>query len=217
MMHSDSLANLGAALAAAQGEIENALKTSTNPHFRSKYADLAEIINTSRPVLSKHGLSVVQVPGFADGVVTLDSMLLHKSGEWIMATSGAPIGKADAQGVGSATTYLRRYSLAAICGIAQEDDDGNAATASTKQEDRGRGNGQGGNRQTTSRAPKADGGGVPWDKVMPFGKTKGKPLHEHTDTQLDATLAWCIEKDAEKFADLIAAIEATLEHRGVAA
>jgi alpha-L-fucosidase len=133
MQHSESLKELATALAAAHGEIENATKNSTNPHFRSKYADLAEIINTTRPVLSKHGLSVVQIPGFADGVVTVDTMLLHKSGEWVQHTSGAPIGKADAQGVGSATTYLRRYSLAAVCGIAQEDDDAESAVSNSPQ------------------------------------------------------------------------------------
>jgi hypothetical protein len=128
MTHSDSLANLGAALVLAQAEIENAHKNAKNPHFKSNYADLAEIINTVRPTLTKHGLSVVQIPGFAEGVVTVETMLLHKSGEWIKGTAGAPASKQDAQGVGSAVTYLRRYSLAAVCAIAQEDDDGNAAS-----------------------------------------------------------------------------------------
>jgi hypothetical protein len=128
MTHSESLAKLGTALAKAQAEIENAQKTATNPHFKSKYADLAEIINTVRPTLTKFGLSVVQIPGFAEGVVTVETMLLHESGEWIKGTAGAPASKQDAQGVGSAVTYLRRYSLAAVCAIAQEDDDGNAAS-----------------------------------------------------------------------------------------
>jgi hypothetical protein len=127
--HSESLASLAPALAKAQGEVENAAKNAKNPHFRSSYADLAEIINTVRPVLSKHGLAVVQIPGYADGVVTVDTMLTHASGEWIMGQSAAPVAKADPQGVGSACTYLRRYSLAALCGIAQEDDDGNAASS----------------------------------------------------------------------------------------
>jgi hypothetical protein len=129
MTHSDSLANLAGALVLAQGEIENASKNAKNPHFKSTYADLAEIINTVRPTLTKHGLSVVQFPGFAEGVVTVETMLLHKSGEWIKGEAGAPASKQDAQGVGSAVTYLRRYSLAAVCAIAQEDDDGNAASS----------------------------------------------------------------------------------------
>lgn len=132
---SDSVAALAAALSAAQGEMENATKNSTNPHFRSKYADLAEIINTIRPVLAKHGLAIVQFPGFHDGIATVVTTLTHASGEWMSGTSAAPVVKQDPQGVGSALTYLRRYSLAAVCGLAQEDDDGNGASkASTKKQ-----------------------------------------------------------------------------------
>jgi hypothetical protein len=133
MNHSESIASLAAALAKAQGEIENAAKNAANPHFKSRYADLAEILNTVRPVLAKHGLAVVQMPGWLDGRVTVDTMLTHSSGEWIRGTSEAPVQKADPQGVGSATTYLRRYSLAAVCGIAQEDDDGSAASTPRQQ------------------------------------------------------------------------------------
>lgn len=125
---SDSIIKLAEALAAAQSEIENAAKKSNNPHFKSKYADLAEVINTARPVLSKHGLSVTQWPSFADGLVSVETLLTHKSGEWIANTASAPADKLTAQGVGSAITYLRRYSLAALACIAQEDDDGNAAS-----------------------------------------------------------------------------------------
>lgn len=128
MNHSESVTKLAAALSKAQGEIENAEKNANNSHFGSKYADLAEIINTVRPVLTKHGLSVVQIPGYESGVVTVDTMLLHESGEWLSGVSAAPAPKQDPQGVGSAVTYLRRYSLAAVCAIAQEDDDGNAAS-----------------------------------------------------------------------------------------
>jgi hypothetical protein len=124
---SPTLTALATALAAAQGEIENASKNAANPHFKSRYADLAEILNTARPVLARHGLSVVQSPGYADGLVSVTTMLLHSSGEWLRDTVRAPAQKADPQGVGSATTYLRRYSLAALVGIAQEDDDGEAA------------------------------------------------------------------------------------------
>jgi hypothetical protein len=126
--HSDSIAKLAPALVKAQAEVENATKNATNPHFKSQYADLAEIIRTVKPVFTANGLAVLQVPGFEDGHATVESMLIHESGEWIAGVSGAPLQKADPQGVGSAITYLRRYSLAALAGIAQEDDDGNAAT-----------------------------------------------------------------------------------------
>lgn len=128
MQTSENIAELATALAAAQGEIENASKNSANPHFRSRYADLAEIINTVRPVFSRHGLAVVQSPSYDGGIVSVTSLLTHKSGQWIRDTASAPASKLDAQGIGSATTYLRRYSLAAFAGIAQEDDDGNAAS-----------------------------------------------------------------------------------------
>jgi hypothetical protein len=127
MNKSESVKELATALAKAQGEVENASKSSVNPHFKSKYADLAEIINTVRPVFSSHGLSILQSPSFADGVASVETTLMHNSGEWISGVASCTVTKNDAQGVGSATTYLRRYSLAALACIAQEDDDANAA------------------------------------------------------------------------------------------
>jgi len=134
MNKSESIKELAVALAKAQGEIENASKNSTNPHFKSTYADLAEIINTVRPVFSKHGLSVIQSPSFQDGVASVTTMLIHTSGEFIEGVSSCTVTKNDAQGVGSATTYLRRYSLAALACIAQEDDDANAAVGKKQPE-----------------------------------------------------------------------------------
>ena len=123
---------LFAAMAKAQGEIENADKNAANPHFRSKYADLAEVLNTIRPVLSKHGLSVIQAPGFDGTLAHVTTILAHESGGYITSVSSCQPAKTDAQGVGSATTYLRRYSASAMAGVAQEDDDGNAAAHDKK-------------------------------------------------------------------------------------
>ena len=127
MNKSEQINELATALAKAQGELENASKSSNNPHFKSKYADLAEIINTTRPVFSSHGLSVTQCPSFEAGVVSVETILMHSSGQWMSSTISAPVSKQDAQGVGSAITYCRRYALAAVAGIAQEDDDANSA------------------------------------------------------------------------------------------
>lgn len=127
MNKSDTIAELAKAMATAQGEIENAGKNAANPHFKSRYADLAEVLNTVRPVMSKHGISISQFPAFDSGIASVETIVMHTSGEWMTGTSSAPVTKQDAQGVGSALTYLRRYSLAAIAGIAQEDDDGNGA------------------------------------------------------------------------------------------
>lgn len=139
MNKSESIKELATALSKAQGELENASKTSANPFFKSKYADLAEIINTSKDVLAANGLSVIQMPGgdASAGIVSVETMLCHSSGEWVSNIAIAPLnekisnGKSappDAQSVGSAITYLRRYSLAAFLGIAQEDDDANSAS-----------------------------------------------------------------------------------------
>ena len=118
---------LFAAMAASQGEIENADKNASNPHFKSKYADLAEVLNTCRPVFSKHGLSLTQSTEFNGALVSVVTLLAHKTGGYITATASCAPAKTDAQGVGAATTYLRRYSAAAMAGIAQEDDDGQSA------------------------------------------------------------------------------------------
>lgn len=124
MNKSESINELAVALAKAQGEIENADKNKVNPHLKSKYADLSEVLNTVRPVLSKFGLSVIQSPSFSSNIVSVETMLLHSSGQFISDSCSCPVAKQDAQGIGAAITYLRRYSLAAFVGISQEDDDG---------------------------------------------------------------------------------------------
>lgn len=123
---------LFAALSAAQGEIENASKNAANPHFKSRYADLAEILNTARPVFAKHGLCIVQHPGFDGSLASVTTVIGHSGGGYLMAVASCVPAKSDAQGIGSATTYLRRYSAAAAAGIAQEDDDGQAAAHNGK-------------------------------------------------------------------------------------
>lgn len=134
---SQELDQLATALSLAQGEIKDADKSSVNPHLKSKYADLAEVLQTVRPVLSKHGLSVVQGVSYSDKQVHVKTRLLHKSGQYIEDMISIPIQKEDAQGVGSGTTYGRRYGLAAMLGISQDDDDGESIkTAKGKQEPR---------------------------------------------------------------------------------
>lgn len=130
MQMSENINELATALAKAQGEMKNAGKTSDNPFFKSKYADLAEILNAVREPLSKYGLSISQLydgMGMPDKTITVTTLLMHSSGQYIGNTANYPVAKADIQGVGSAITYARRYSLAAILGLSQEDDDGNAA------------------------------------------------------------------------------------------
>ena len=129
-MMSESIGELAAALSKAQASMQAAEKNSTNPHFKSKYADLGAIWSACRKVLTDHGLSVVQMPtDSSEGRVALTTTLLHTSGEYIGSTCSTRLQQDSAQGVGSALTYLRRYALAAIVGIvADEDDDGNTAS-----------------------------------------------------------------------------------------
>jgi hypothetical protein len=120
------------ALAKAQTEMGKALKSATNPHFRSKYADLGAVMDACLPALNKHGISVIQPmveSEFGRGVKTL---FLHTSGESVENIVPLIVGKQDMQGLGSAYTYARRYGLMGLAGIAPEDDDGNAAVTSVE-------------------------------------------------------------------------------------
>lgn len=128
MNRSESIKEIGAALAKAQGEIEGAKKDSQNPFFKSSYADLASIWGACREPLSKNGLSIAQTTYSHEGQLYLETTLLHSSGEWISGELPIRPVKDDPQGVGSAITYMRRYGLQAMVGIAPEDDDGNAAS-----------------------------------------------------------------------------------------
>jgi hypothetical protein len=129
MNKSDSIAALAAALSKAQAQIEGAIKDSTNPHFKSKYADLSSVVDAIREPLAKNGLAYVQTIHQADNAASVATMILHSSGEWLdCGAIAVPVSKGDAQGYGSALTYARRYSLSAAFGVAPEDDDGNAAS-----------------------------------------------------------------------------------------
>lgn len=127
------------ALAIAQGEIENATKNVANGAYskngKPSYADLAEILNTVRPVFSKQGLALIQSTEFDGALVSVSTVITHSSGGYVTSRASCVPAKSDAQGVGSATTYLRRYSAAAMSGIAQEDDDGQSASHNQKPND----------------------------------------------------------------------------------
>jgi hypothetical protein len=130
MKTSPSITTIAAVLPKAQAEIKGALKDATNPHFRSKYADLTSVIEACKAALNKHGITFLQpVRSGEDGVI-VETVLLHTSGEWISDELELPVSKNDAQGVGSAITYGRRYGLQSMVGIPAEDDDGNAAAKS---------------------------------------------------------------------------------------
>jgi hypothetical protein len=146
MTKSESIGNLATALCAFQKEIEGAKKTSKNPFYNSKYADLAEVWETIREPLTRNGLSVMQG---GDGsmdivdtrevnaksgvvleekrmIIRVETTVLHTSGEWISYSLPVPLVKTEPQDIGKAYTYARRYALTAALGIHQEDDDGNS-------------------------------------------------------------------------------------------
>lgn len=139
MKTSSEIDKIAPALLAAQKEIGNASKDAKNPHFKNSYASLGSVIEAVKEPLNKHGISVLQSLGFDSSIsagMLLRTRLLHSSGQWIEDCAYSPLSKVDPQGVGSATTYLRRYSLAALLCITQEDDDGEAArrTPATKEQ-----------------------------------------------------------------------------------
>ena len=121
--------NIAKAFVAAKREFAPALKTSTNPHFKSKYADLAGCLEAVNEALLNQGIALLQETSEDATGVTVETVFMHESGETIRGGKlHVPASKQDPQGYGSALTYARRYSVMAACGIAAEDDDGNAAS-----------------------------------------------------------------------------------------
>ncbi len=128
---SESINELATALAKAQADIRNAEEDKSNPHFRSKYATLASIWDACRGPLTKNGLSITQTPVVEDGKFNLITVLMHSSGQWIKSSFPITL-SAKIQEVGSQITYIRRYTLSSICGVApgevlEDDDDGEKA------------------------------------------------------------------------------------------
>lgn len=127
-MQSENINELVTALSKAQGEIKSAIKDSLNPHFKSKYADLNSVWDACRSQLSKNGLAVIQTTEMKNDRLTLVTTLAHSSGQWMKSDLPVLSATNTPQALGSALTYMRRYSLSAITGVAPgDDDDGEAA------------------------------------------------------------------------------------------
>ena len=126
MKMSETIAELATALSIAQGQIEDAAKTVKNEFYKSKYADLASVRAAVRQPFADNGLSVVQFPRTVTGGVEVETMLLHKSGEFMAETLFMPV-KHEPHPIGSGISYARRYALMSIANLAADDDDGNAA------------------------------------------------------------------------------------------
>jgi len=130
------IGELAKALSAAQGQLSTAKKKSTNPHFKSKFADLSEVWEACRAALSKNKIAVIQCPQFTDKCDYLETTLVHESGEYMVSRMVLKNAKGDMQGLGSSISYAKRYSLAAMVGVTSEDedDDGNAASIPTSNQ-----------------------------------------------------------------------------------
>lgn len=129
LTHSTDIDQVATALAKAQAAMGHAIKDAMNPAFRSKYADLAAVRDATNGPLSGAGIACVQAPAVSpEGTVSVETRLIHTSGQWLACTVSARAADGKPQSVGSAITYLRRYGLLALVGIAPDDDDGNAAS-----------------------------------------------------------------------------------------
>ncbi len=133
MSHSELINEIAGALADAQAQMSSASKNCTNPHFKSKYADINDFLLAVRPFLAKQGIAISQMPDLKEGAIVLETMLIHKtSGQWLKSTLpiNCKAGGNEMQALGSCLTYLRRFCLSAITGIASDedmDDDANGA------------------------------------------------------------------------------------------
>jgi hypothetical protein len=135
MKTSESIAAIAAALAKAQAQFGPLIKGSSNPFFKSSYADLASVVDVARGPLSEHGLCYVQTTDEAMDGICIETTLMHESGEWLQGCLKMPVVKEDPQSYGSTLTYARRYALQAMLGLAAEDDDGEAAMNRKKEQE----------------------------------------------------------------------------------
>lgn len=201
MKQSESIAKLAVALVAAQGELRPITKDAKNPHFNSKFASLDGIIEQVRPILASHGLAVVQGTTTPESdanakatAFTVETTILHESGEWVRTAVMIPLQKADPQGAGSALTYGRRYGLSAALSLAtDEDDDGNNGSKPAKAQ-----------RSTKASAPS-----------MLVGKHKGEAISAQSVETLRGALTWCKAdpKREKDFAAFIVQLETALEDK----
>lgn len=130
MERSEQIGDLAGALAKAQGAIKGAAKGKANPFYKSSYADLACVMDACREALSKNNIAYIQSTQFDADNKWIETLLVHSTGQWVSSRYPVKPVKDDPQGMGSAVTYARRYSLMALVGIVaeDEDDDGNAAS-----------------------------------------------------------------------------------------
>jgi len=198
MQQSPTISKLAPALIKAQGQLEVAIKDSTNPAFRSKYADLGAVWDACRASLQANGLAVIQMPMRSEaGNAALETVILHESGEFISSVSETRVVKDDPQGYGSAITYLRRYALAAMLGVVADDDDGNLASGYTPS--------SGLQRQLPPRPfTKSRAGGIGAETAGKLESNMTLWLRDtpHADTPPTSYASSVLQRDVKSLADL---------------
>ena len=172
MNTSEQVTEIFKALVKAQGETKNATKDAENPYFGSKYADLSSIIEATKKPLSDNGLAVIQSPSTEQGSVTITTRIIHISGQWIESSLTFVVQKSDPQSIGSAITYGRRYTWAAMLGITQEDDDGNGGS-DQKPDPKGNQNRTGNQTKPGAGKPPLNTGNPGAGKPKEKGKIEG--------------------------------------------
>lgn len=139
LTHSEEMDKIAPALAQLQSKLGNVAHDAENPHFRHGYTSLPAFLEAVRGPLGEYGFSLSQHPGIDDlGHVIVETFLLHESGQWLRSVAASPAVKAEPQAIGSAITYLRRYALASVLNIAQDDDDAESARPRAQQREGGR-------------------------------------------------------------------------------
>lgn len=220
---SPTILKLAPALLAAQRDMPAIVKDAENPHYKSTFASLDNIIAVVRPILNKHGFTLIQG---APELLTMEtphmmrvtSVLLHESGEWVASGVVIPIAKLDPQGAGQAVTYGRRYSLSPLLALATEtDDDGNSASNIDPSEPRVSYRPAAGAvagsapRPSTASAPAVASAAASgrFRPRVPFGDKE--PFDELSDVKLEKAMNWAISKG--KYSDFVAAAQKELASR----
>ena len=207
MNKSESIIKLSQAMAKAQAEVNHALLDSKNPHFRSDYASLESCLNAAKPVMGKYGLALMQSGDrSAEGDMVLTSLLTHESGEWVQFQMPLVLSKQDMQGLGSALTYGRRYSLCGILGIGSDDDDGSANADSLKPQAPQQQQPMPPQQKTAPQRP-TQGGAY----TVGFGKHKGKTLDEMGEKDVRSYLMYLLGEMTKSGKDPLPSVKAYID------
>jgi len=200
MQTSDTISKIAIAVSKMQGQLQGAEKGANNPFHRSKYANLESVWDACRNHLAQNELAVIQAPSFKDGRMCLETTLIHSSGEWFRSELSLRPKDDTPQSIGSTITYAKRYSLMAMVGIADtDDDDGNAGSFGRKPSKKVEMN----ENSVFNNA----------NEAMSQWLEKAFSKLEITDRSMRVTLSAQATRDKVKLKDMSAYINQKLEHQ----